>query len=323
MASDRQVWQISGGPVSRSYADVFLKFGVALIGPGCAGRWEPDKSDERFEGAYARWLAEDVANGDIFLLRTSISQVTAIGLVAGEYGFLDQFDDVNGWDLRQGRRVRWYRLPSPYDFRTPVFGANPPRLSKVHSEMVVQFAESNTNSPPDSWKTASLPELPAVEPLLTAIPADLCFAVASIQDLGAFYRDREAIGRPPSEAEIVAHCVVPFLDALGWHRFNVAVEWNKIDVAVFSALPRVAENCHFVVEAKAFNEGIEAASSQAKDYLDELGIRRDLVVTDGFRYKMYAATNLTEPIAYANLWEPKQSAMALLERMRRKSNARI
>jgi hypothetical protein len=321
MATGRRVWQISGGPASRSYADVFLRYGVALIGPGYAGRWERGKPDGPFEGPYTRCLAEEVAVGDIFLLRTSISQVVAIGLVASEYLFLDQFDDVNGWDLRQGRRVRWCCLPSPYDFRTPVFGANPPRLSRVHSEPVVQFAESNTNSPPDSWKTAELPDLPPPEPLLTEIPQDLSFAIASIQDLGAFYRDREALPKPPSEAEIVAHCVVAFLEALGWRRFHIAVEWNNVDVAVFSDLPRVAENCRFVVEAKAFNEGIESASAQAKNYLDQLGIHRDLVVTDGFRYKMYAASDIARPVAYANLWEPKQSALALFDRMRRQSHA--
>lgn len=35
----RAVWQISGGPASRPYADVFLKYGVGLIGPGDAGDW--------------------------------------------------------------------------------------------------------------------------------------------------------------------------------------------------------------------------------------------------------------------------------------------
>jgi len=84
--------------------------------------------------------------------------------------------------------------------------------------------------------------------------------------------------------------------------------------------PRVAGNCRFVVEAKAFNEGIESASAQAKNYLDQLGISGDLVVTDGFRYKMYAASDIAQPIAYANLWEPKQSALALFDRMRRRSH---
>ncbi len=34
----RAVWQISGGPASRAYAEVFLRHGVALIGPGDADR---------------------------------------------------------------------------------------------------------------------------------------------------------------------------------------------------------------------------------------------------------------------------------------------
>ena len=82
MASDRKVWQISGGPASRSHGDVFLKYGVGLIGPGYAGRWEHGKADGPFEGPYTRCLAEEVAVGDIFLLRISISQIVAIGLVA-------------------------------------------------------------------------------------------------------------------------------------------------------------------------------------------------------------------------------------------------
>jgi hypothetical protein len=32
----RAVWQISGGPASRAYAEVFLRHGAALIGPGDA-----------------------------------------------------------------------------------------------------------------------------------------------------------------------------------------------------------------------------------------------------------------------------------------------
>jgi hypothetical protein len=43
------VWQISAGPVSRSYADdVLLKSGVVLIGPGDAGQWTPERDDSEF-----------------------------------------------------------------------------------------------------------------------------------------------------------------------------------------------------------------------------------------------------------------------------------
>jgi len=80
--SSRAVWQISGGPSSRSYAEVFLKRGVALIGPGDAGPWAPERDDDEFEGGFVRRFASEVAARDVFLLRTGITTIAAVGLVA-------------------------------------------------------------------------------------------------------------------------------------------------------------------------------------------------------------------------------------------------
>lgn len=321
MHHQRAVWQIAAGNAARDYTGEFLTSGVALIGPGDAGPWAPGQADAKSEGGWVRRFASDLTEGDILLLRSGIRTVVAIGIVASGYQYLPQFGDVNGWDLQHARRVRWYRFPKAYQFSSAVFGANPQRLSRVAHQDVLDFAIRNISGPPDDWKTGTLPALPLEESALADIPPELRDGIARIQDLGRCYQDREALGKPPSEFEIVAHCIVPFLEALGWNRFQIAVEWNNIDVAVFSKLPRVPENCRFVVEAKAFNEGIESARAQAKNYHDRLGICCDLVVTDGFRYKMYAATDVTRPIAYANLWEPRQSALALFDKMKRQSYA--
>lgn len=88
-------------------------------------------------------------------------------------------------------------------------------------------------------------------------------------------------------------------------------------MAVFAALPRRAENCRFVVEAKRLGAGVEGALEQAKGYVESLGVVRDVVVTDGIRYRMYAGNRGFEPIAYANLTRLKRSAIELFERMRR------
>jgi hypothetical protein len=173
----------------------------------------------------------------------------------------------------------------------------------------------------DDWKTAPLPDLPSMDPVLREIPEDLRDIIGSLQDLQALYEDPHTLGCEPLEAEMVCHCVVPFLLALGWHRFHIAVEWNHIDVAVFDTLPREAKNCRFVIEAKNFGEGIEGASAQAKSYMDRLGIACDLIVTDGIRYKLYDPENLDDAVAYANLWEPKQAALELFSRLRRAKNA--
>ena len=81
---NRAAWQISGGPASRAYAEVFLRHGVALIGPGDAGPWSPERDDDEFEGAFVRRFASEVAAGDVFLLRTGLATIAAVGLVARE-----------------------------------------------------------------------------------------------------------------------------------------------------------------------------------------------------------------------------------------------
>lgn len=50
--------------------------------------------------------------------------------------------------------------------------------------------------------------------------------------------------------------------------------------------------------------------------MEALGVRRDVVVTDGIRYRMYA-DYVFEPLAHANLAWLKRSSGALFARMQR------
>jgi len=315
--SPRAVWQISAGPASRSYTDVLLKHGVALIGPGDAGPWKPERDDVEFEGGFVRRFANEVTVGDLFVLRTGIATVAAVGLVASDYLYANAFDDVNGWDLPHARRVRWCRLPVDHAFKSPVFGANPPRCSRVWNVEVVDLAERFLKSPPTHWQTVPLPELPAEEPRLQEVPEALREMVALASDLVPLLQDQQAFGEGPSENELITHFVVPFLRALGWPPERIAVQWRRIDVAVFRTLPRIPENCHFVIEAKRLGAGVEGALEQAKGYIEVLGFPRDVIVTDGIRYRMYAGEREFEPLAYANLARLKRPSATLFERMQR------
>jgi len=317
VAITRNVWQVSGGPITRSYADVFLKYGVALIGPGDAGEWRPELSDDEFEGSYVRRFASEVIPRDIFLLRVSQASIQAVGVVDGGYQYLPQFDDVNGWDLQHARRVHWSRLPDEYKFDELVFGANPPRISKVGNATVLDYAYRFIQSPPVHWQTAPLPKLPEEEPPLDEVPIPLQGLVAQAHDLFSFYWNQQAFGEHPTEDELIAHFVVPLLRALGWQVEQIAIKWKRVDVCVFRSLPRNPENCHLVIEAKRLGAGVEGALEQAKRYLVELGVTRDIVVTDGIRYRMYKAENDFAPEAYANLYRLKSSALKLFEHMRR------
>jgi hypothetical protein len=48
----RKTWQVAGGPTSRTYADVFLRCCVALIGPGDAGEWNCERDDSEVGDAF-------------------------------------------------------------------------------------------------------------------------------------------------------------------------------------------------------------------------------------------------------------------------------
>ncbi len=316
MERTRSIWQLGSGQ-DRSYADVFLKYGVGLIGDGDAGQWTSERNDKEFKGGFVRRFASELNLGDIVLLRNGVSTICAVGIVVSGYKYLKQFDDVNGWDLQHARRIRWCRLPQDFDFGSPIFGSIPSRCSRTRNEEVISYAERFLQSPPMHWQSAPLPELPPEESALDEVPEVLRSVIALAQDLAPIYWDREGFGDLPTEHELVAHLVIPFLMALGWHQEQIAVEWRDIDVSVFSTLPRLPKNCAFIVEAKRLGDGIEYALDQAKGYVKKLKVPRDIVLTDGIRYQMYSCEDGFEPVAYANLTRLKQSASGLFTKMKR------
>ena len=316
-SSEQAIWQVAAGTSDRSYADQFLSHGIALIGPGDPGPWRPGRSDEEFGGGFVRRFAAELREGDVLLLRTGLSTIRAVGLVASEYRYLPQFDDVNGWDLQHGRRVRWCPLPEPHDFGGWVFGSNPPRLSRIQLPEVVEYGNRFVQSPPTDWQAGSLPSLPSEEARLEAPPVGLRELVAQAHDLSGLYWEADAFGERPTEDELVAHYVVPLLRGLGWPVERIAVKWRNIDVCVFSKLPRVPGHCRYLIEAKRWGVGVEGALPQAMRYVSTLGVRCDVVLTDGIRYRMYEAGKDFTSVAYANLSRLKRSALELFQRMRR------
>ncbi len=315
--SSQVIWQISTLAGAASYADTFIKSAVALIGPGDAGPWAAGRSDTDFEGSSVRRFAKDVKQNDIFLLRAAANRIAAIGLVASEYLFLDQFDDIYGQDLQHARRVRWCALPQEYEFGEDVFGPRPARFSRVENPSVQLYVQQILGSPPTWWQTAPLPDLADEQPEIAQVPGPLADVVAQVADLVPLYKDTSRFGNVPTEDELVAHLVVPLLKGLGWPAELIGIKWRYVDVALFRALPRTPENCSIIIEAKCLGAGVEAALEQAREYLNDLGISRDVVVTDGVRYRMYSQANNFEGIAYANLHRLKQPAMDLFTKLGR------
>ena len=119
----------------------------------------------------------------------------------------------------------------------------------------------------------------------------------------------------PSEDEMLVHFIVPLFRSMGWPQELLAVKWSYIDLALFRALPRTPENCCLVVEAKRLGVGAESALKQAVDYAVKLRNGCDVLLTDGFRYRLYEAAQNFEPNEYANLLALKASAATFFERL--------
>ncbi len=88
-------------------------------------------------------------------------------------------------------------------------------------------------------------------------------------------------------------------------------------MAVFRSLPRTPGNCQLVIEAKRLGAGVEGALEQATAYMGSVGVLGDVVVTGGVRYRVYDGRRDFAHVAYANVARPKQSAVALFERIAR------
>ena len=112
----------------------------------------------------------------------------------------------------------------------------------------------------------------------------------------------------PSEHETVAYLVIPLLRTLGWTPQKMAVEWNRVDVALFSALPRCDDELAVVVEAKRMRNSCLTALSQAESYAESRPGCTRLIVTDGVRYGVYVkGPRGFELHSYLNLTRPRTS----------------
>ena len=315
---NRPIWQISAGPANRSYADVFLSYGVGLIGPGDSGPWKLGEEDARFEGGFVRRFASEMQIGDVVVLRTGVDRIRAVGVVASDYQYLESFDDVNGWDLQHARRVRWQRLPEEYVFSGGVFGSNAARCSRVRNEEVVDYARRFVGSGLTRWQEAPLPTLPPVD--------------APLEEGAARARRRR---RPWS-----ATWRVSTETRSGWGTRRPRTRRSRI--SSFRSFGRLAgrrsaspssggastwrSSTHCLARPRpaalssrpsVLAPALEGARKQAKAYVETLGVPREVVVTDGFRYRMFSCEGDFAPVAYTNLARLKESATDLFTRLRR------
>jgi hypothetical protein len=253
--------------------------------------------------------------GDLVVLKLGTNCVYGVGEIVGSYEWLDEFSDVDGWDLQHLRRVRWLwkgnKNPKVFNTYDLKFGDTTQLLDGASA--VVPWMQSLQIS--ESEYTRELKPLPRCqtknqieEEIIADYLYDKGVASDSIENLMREFGELTRIAKwyvrtnAPSESETVAYLVVPLLRALGWSPQKMALEWNNVDLAIFNKLPRCNENLSIVIEAKKKGYSCLSALSQAQTYaLNKPNCKR-LIVTEGIRYGIYTKKNDSfELYAYMNL----------------------
>lgn len=326
---NKKIWQIAAGDTNRNYVNLLLYWSIVAIGPGCFGPWPGCVDRMREKGVTDRTIADierfyGMQSGDIVVLRLGTKKVCAIGEIANvesSYAWLDDFGDIDGWDIQHTKRVNWFLTKEKILKSTALKWGDTVRELGVNEEVIKLISELEPKTP--SKTCLELPSSRSPEQRLRRLEfSELCdslkdggfcakcadqfpYKMAELIDLAAWYSKNNT---EPSEHETVAYLVIPLLRALGWTPQQMAIEWNRIDIALFDKMPREDENLTVTVEVKKRNNSCLTAQGQAKGYAKESG--RDncnrIVVTDGVRYGVYLRDKpngdfQNTPIAYMNL----------------------
>lgn len=326
--TEPEYWQVAAGDTRRNYATLCLDWGVILNGPGMPGPWIEKR--EKYRRALLPQKVSDLARfsetmkaGDRVVLNLGLGTVYGLGIVAGSYDWNDHFSDIDGWDIQHLRRINWFwkrgksNAPPALDTRELKRGTT----QRLGSEKVRKWFDRE-------WAKAEYPQVdPAGLPRLPTEPPEeitvenigeslfyygigassISATIARIADIKRLADWYWRVGERPSERETVAHLVVPLLQTLGWTPQRLAVEWNQVDLALFSVVPRDDKHLSTVVEVKKMDEACLSAKSQAEGYALTKGREgcRRLIVTDGMRYGVFIRRDDGRfpdyPDAYMNL----------------------
>ena len=312
------VWQIAAGDGSRDYADIFLQFGVVLVGPGSEGSYFENKKiyDDTEHWAYRSFLptiAEQMSTGDLVILKKPHGrqwEILAVGVIDSSYIHCETFDDVDGWDLQHCRRIKWKKPIS----QVIISGLRRGTLYPVYKQPPINAAKQIWSS----GEEVKSDEIPQYEREITVDEL-----IDSIMEAGLSVTNSELIantiwklrriaqwyswhGTHVGEHEIRTFLIVPLLISLGWAEQKIKIEWNNIDVSVFDVPYSQKSQPVLLIETKRLGDGLLYALNQAQQYAQQYPTCKFFIVSDGIRYKLYEKDNGSWVYsAYMNLMSPK------------------
>ena len=301
--NSKNCWQIGTGDDTRSYLDIFLKYGIALVGPGDPGK-EGEPNTKLFyetNPEVRNWgaILSNVEIGEWILARKGVRKILAVGQVEKKIDYSNLFSDVEGWNLQHFVKVKWY-LPD-----------NPENIIQFDSNVLVQSTIQRCRKQvvyDQIYKTAFVkcPREFEVEDFFVPKEIDLSDITNMLVDQGLRIQDAENVSstiqriirlaqwyrkndKETLESEIVAFLILPLLIALGWSEQKMKLEYQNIDIALFikAFTGDYQSTPEFIIEAKTFNNGLAFTDAQMKIYGEKYPNCKNFIATNGYRYKIF------------------------------------
>jgi len=302
-------WYIADGDGRRAYSDVFLNFGVMLLGPGDSGNYFENQTAYHDEN-YVRWFVEDVRPGDIVILKHGVKSIIAAGTVderEDSYEHFEVFSDVEGFSLQHGRYVTWHKdeKQEHVDLNLPrdrLCQCQKPGIQAIARRIIKENKPERPEKIPPPAKKVDDEELTKhlIEQGLSSGQAeDVVRAFWRVRRLGRWYEDQD---EQVSEHETRTFLVTPLILALGWSEQRLKIEWKRIDIAFFET--NYSHNLHptMILESKRLDEPLGGASEQVKQYSVKFPDCNKLVASNGIRYLSFEKDNgRWQAKAYLNL----------------------
>ena len=314
------IWQVKAGDGKRDYSDVFLQFGVMLIGPGTESS-DYRKNKHKYKNHRPlRQFADEASENDLVVLNVPWGTkwaAKAVGKIRSAYSFEPVFSEVEYFELQHCRRIEWKELTRVTPIRG--LGRGGSFFSHVNNEEarkeVERLWEEGKLNEPD--KIPLDPEEISSDELIDSLTAKglprekakhIAVETQRLKDLANWYyhNDDYDVG----EHEARTFLVVPLIKSLGWDEKHVKIEWEHKDVVLFDKPYSPRSKPLILIESKRLWDALgDDPEQQAKKYTESNRTCDRLVITDGIRYKLF-----TKPTRfgkwvfshYLNLLAPKR-----------------
>ncbi len=318
------VWQIATGEPGRDYRELFFDHDIMILGPSDRGNaLENSYADgiPNSAGSQVQSFAHRPKPGDRVIMRFA-HDVIGIGQIPREdeplYSFAEVFRCVYGWDLCHCRRVVWAEQYKLEDLANVFHRAKQkPSFTQVHEGSIVKMVHAIDNSHFDR----PLKEIPSIDASIYTKETlgvelfragisnknidDILKALQQASRLCSWYWS-EHCGRSPTENEVISHIILPLFLGLGWSHQQIAVEWNRVDIAFFKNTPTTEDNCVMVLEAKGLGRALSEVLEQPLGYVNNLKLKntRYILTTDGANLFLYGKSSgkwNSNPIGYISV----------------------